>query len=118
MDSTLGWNDGCGFRGGMVRPFPILLENHKIIWELPLVLMDGSLFLNKKLKEKDILKLSLDLLSYVKKFNGMVSINWHERSASKKYSTWFSVYKKILKKVKSDGFKFINIDEVYQKYAK
>lgn len=115
MDSTLGWNGSYGLRGGMVRPFPVILANDKIIWELPLLLMDGPLFCDLKLSPDQILKTSQTLLAMVKERQGCVSINWHERAAHLDYN-WHGVYQEILNYATQKEFNFLNIAQIKGHY--
>lgn len=116
MDSTLGWNGTYGFRGGMARPFPVILDNEAALWELPLVLMDGPLFCDLKLSTEKIVKVSQSILSEVKDRHGCVSINWHERAAHLDYN-WHGAYEEILNYASANGFHFLNIDQVSRHYV-
>lgn len=105
LDSTLGWNGGVGFRSGMARPFPIRLPNGQTLCEVPMLLMDGPLFCDLKLKTNEVVALAKALLGQVRDRNGGVSINWHERAAHADYG-WGEAYRQILDWAKNEGFTF------------
>jgi len=110
VDSTLGWNGVAGFRGGMARPFPVIFSDNRLLWEVPLLLMDGVLFDSLKLSTSQVVEKSIQLLSEVYKRQGGVAINWHERSAVPEYN-WFDAYKQIVDWAKGQGFKFSKITD-------
>jgi hypothetical protein len=110
VDSTLGWNGSSGFRGGMARPFPILLSGGKHLWEVPLVLMDGPLFNDLGLDTDGVFAYAKKILQQVWVRRGMVAINWHERAAHPDYG-WFEAYRRILEWAKGAGFQFAPISQ-------
>ena len=79
-DTTFGYADCVGFRNGMCHPFkPFNLNtNEEIdILEIPLTIMDGTLFDYMKLdfnKAWDITKMLIDI---VEKHKGIITILWH-----------------------------------------
>lgn len=111
IDSTLGWNGAVGFRCGMARPFPILLEQGRVLWEVPLVLMDGPLFDDLQLSEKAVVEQSQRILQTVLERGGCVSINWHERAAFSDYA-WDGAYAQLLEWAAHAGFRFQSMDKV------
>jgi len=115
IDSTLGWNGTIGFRGGMARPFEILVdkESQSTIWEVPLLLMDGPLFCDLNFSPKKIEKLTKELLKKVIQRNGCVAINWHDRSADPFYQ-WDGLFKEILTFSALNNFQFLTLKEAVQ----
>ena len=109
FDTTLGFNDIIGFRAGIANSYHpydhIGNREHKIV-EIPMVIMDGTLFdYNSEASIREV----IDILKEVKKFNGCVSINWHQRTAAKDYG-WYNFYKGILDWIKeNDGKVYIPI---------
>lgn len=102
-DATLGFADMAGFRSGLCYPFkPFNLKTRKEIniWEIPLIVMDGTL------KDKEYMGLSTDdaisysklLLDRVKSLNGVFTILWHNSSFDDngEWSGWGEVYEEIL----------------------
>jgi hypothetical protein len=117
MDSSLGWNGNCGFRGGMARPFQLIFEDQSSLWTLPMILMDGPLLHDMKLNRTEILAFTKRMLQAVVNVGGCISINWHDRAAHEDY-LWSEVYIEVLKQLKAFKFKFSNIEEIYELYAK
>lgn len=80
-DTTFGYADIVGFRNGMCHPFrPFDLDTNENIniLEIPLTVMDTSLFekyMNFDVRNAlDIIKLLIDS---VRKYNGVITILWH-----------------------------------------
>lgn len=99
-DTTFGYNDMIGFRNGMCHPFrPYNLNQDKEIdiLEIPLVIMDGSLFeITSSLEEA--WKYAKCLIDIVEKYNGVITVLWHTNIFSCPFRRkWKSLYEKILK---------------------
>lgn len=99
-DTTFGYEDMIGFRNGMCHPFrPYnLSENKEIdILEIPLVIMDGSLFeITSTLEEA--WKHAKYLIDIVEKYNGVITILWHTNVFSCPFRRkWNIIYERILK---------------------
>lgn len=105
VDTTLGFNDCIGFRAGVANPFyPYDFdkgERHQIL-EVPLVLMDSSVFDYCRMDDNEARQKSLEILEEVKKFNGCVAINWHQRTSAADYR-WYWLYREILIWIKENG---------------
>ncbi|WP_394698035.1 polysaccharide deacetylase family protein [uncultured Methanolobus sp.] len=80
-DTTFGYSDCVGFRNGMCHPFkPFNLKtNNEIdILEIPMTIMDCTLLRDyMKLDIKDSWKLTKNLIDTVEKYNGVITILWH-----------------------------------------
>jgi len=80
-DSTLGYADCIGFRNGMCHPFrPFNLNTgHEIdIVEIPLVVMDGTLFQSyMRLDSDSAIKLVKRLIDQVAELHGVFTLLWH-----------------------------------------
>ena len=96
-DTTLGYANCVGFRNGMChpyKPFNLCTKREINILEIPLVIMDRTLF--------DFMKLDLDgaweitklLIETVEKYNGIITILWHNTYMVGKT---LKFYEKILK---------------------
>ncbi|MFC2056721.1 polysaccharide deacetylase family protein [Chloroflexota bacterium] len=97
-DTTQGFNDCFGFRAGIASPFyPYDFINQKSqpVLEIPMLLMDGTLFDYCMMDKDEALENSIKVLEEVKKFDGCVAINWHENTPAADYG-WYGVYEKIL----------------------
>jgi peptidoglycan/xylan/chitin deacetylase (PgdA/CDA1 family) len=81
-DTTLGYNDIVGFRNGMCHPFkPYNLYTDKEIniLEIPLALMDGTLF-NSVGSYDGAWKMTKRLIDTVASCCGVLTLNWHTNS--------------------------------------
>lgn len=79
-DSTFGYADCVAFRNGMCHPFkPFDLDTNKEIdiLEIPLTIMDCTLFEYMKLDIDEAWKLTKVLIDAVERYNGIITILWH-----------------------------------------
>lgn len=79
-DSTYGFVDVVGFRNGMSHPFmPYDAESktYTDVLEIPLIIMDTTLFEYMRLGWDTAFELCKQLIDEVKKTKGAVSILWH-----------------------------------------
>lgn len=99
-DSTLGYPDKEGFRGGTCynySTFNILTRKKLKLKVMPLIVMEGSFFTyQKEVKSKDVIKKILDLKKTVKKYNGTFVLLWHNSSFTKDLLEYKKLYKKII----------------------
>jgi len=80
IDSSLGYAECSGFRNGTCMPFlKFDCRNNQVmdLWEMPLLIMDGSLFNRENLSVKDAISKSADLLLQCRKFGGVGVALWH-----------------------------------------
>ena len=80
IDSTLGFAEHEGFRHGTCHPFRYfdLLENRPLdVWEMPLMLMDSTLFNLRKLDAEKARAVTGDLLDTCRRFGGAAVCLWH-----------------------------------------
>jgi peptidoglycan/xylan/chitin deacetylase (PgdA/CDA1 family) len=101
-DTTFGYSDSIGFRNGMCHPFrPIdpATGTFMDIVELPLVVMDISLFDHMKLAYDNALELWQQTVNKVKACNGMFTMLWHNT-----YPTVpLSVYGDLVQRLRDQG---------------
>ena len=79
-DTTFGYADCVGFRNGMCHPFkPFNLNTNRPIdiLEIPLTIMDATLYNYMKLDIKSAWDITRLLIDTVEKNNGIVTILWH-----------------------------------------
>lgn len=98
-DTTLGYNEGIGFRNGMChpfRPYNLITEKSMDILEIPLIIMDVSLFLQTK--NFDIaLATAKKMIDTVERLNGIITLNWHSNTFNCPFKRdWERIYEKIL----------------------
>jgi len=100
-DTTYGYPDMVGFRNGMCHPFnPFnLTENKKInILEIPLNVMDVSLFNYMHLNLEESWNFCKKIIDTVEKLGGIATFLWHNQAFSDKIDkkNWEKLYEKIL----------------------
>jgi len=116
-DTSFGYSDMVGFRNGMCHPFkPYDLKTNKEIdiLEIPLVVMDGTLF--------DITSSFEDAWNYVKRlidtvedYNGVITFLWHNHAfASSFRKEWAKLYEKILKYCYEKNAWMTSTEEIYK----
>ena len=80
-DATLGYADCAGFRNGMCHPYyPYNLNTRETIeiMEVPLIVMDGTLFDGyMRLEREDAFRLVTELIDAVEKVHGVFTLLWH-----------------------------------------
>jgi peptidoglycan/xylan/chitin deacetylase (PgdA/CDA1 family) len=84
-DATFGYADCVGFRNGMCHPYkPFDLTTKKCIdiWEIPLTIMDSTLFEYMHLDLEEAWELTKWLIHTVEKCHGVLTIIWHNTSMS------------------------------------
>jgi len=105
-DSTLGFAEHIGFRNSICHPFPLYdIYNEKIleVIEYPLNIMDTTFYNDNYMgvDSSDVTKHIEPVLTQIEKFNGHLSILWHNNYFSDyKYAGWGKVYWDIIKILK------------------
>ncbi len=98
-DTTLGYPDMVGFRNGMCHPFrPYNLRNNTEvnILEIPLVIMDGTLFDSVRSYD-EAWEMAKRLIDTVASFNGVLTLNWHTNNFNCPFrASWSRMYEKLL----------------------
>ena len=94
-DSTLGYNEANGFRSGTTQVF--CLPGTRKLLELPLNLMDTALFYSGRmgLSEAEAMDQCRGLISTLRSYGGVFTINWHTRSLCPERN-WDSFYLELL----------------------
>lgn len=105
-DSTLGYNDSVGFLSGTTQVFKHL--GVKNLLELPLSIQDTALFYSSRmnLKTSSAFKVAKSLTDKIRKYGGVLTINWHHRSIGpERY--WDEFYFSLLEHIKKDRVLFL-----------
>lgn len=104
-DSTFGYNDAVGYRGGTTQVFRPLGTNRLL--ELPLHIQDTALFYSGRmaLTEKKAFDLLNGLIKDAREYGGILTINWHTRSLSPE-RLWDGFYIDLLDKLKAQNVWF------------
>jgi hypothetical protein len=94
-DSTIGYNEANGFRSGTTQVF--CLPGSSKLLELPLNLMDTALFYSGRmgLSEAEAMEQCKNLISTLRSYGGVFTINWHTRSLRPERN-WDSFYVELL----------------------
>lgn len=103
-DSTLGYPDNIGFRNGMCHPFrPYDARKGKTldILEIPLTVMDGTLFTYMGMDSKTALAQTKKLIDSTADLNGVITILWHNTHIMRRKTR--EVYKAILEYCEAKG---------------
>ncbi len=98
-DTTLSFADHEGFRCGMClpfKPYDILADQVLDIWEIPLIIMEGTLQSYRELSPEDGLKKIISMIEAVKKHHGLFTILWHNSSFDYDWEEWKPVYEKMM----------------------
>jgi len=104
-DSTLGYNEDIGFRAGLAAPFyPFDSKErgrHNIL-ELPLCIMDGSLFDFNRYTNEEAFGHMKALIDSVEDVGGLAVILWHTKARDeKRFPGWWDLYRRILEYLQS-----------------
>jgi hypothetical protein len=94
-DSTVGYNEANGFRCGTTQVF--CLPGSKRLLELSLNVMDTALFYSERmgLSEAEAMEQCKKLITALRSYGGVLTINWHTRSLSPERN-WDSFYLELL----------------------
>lgn len=110
-DSTFGYNDALGFRGGTTQAFsPLGAED---FLELPLNIQDTAMFYPNRMnlseaKAMDCCKL---LIEHMATFGGALTINWHTRSLSPE-RLWGDFYLQLVKEIQEKRVWFATAEKI------
>jgi hypothetical protein len=101
-DSTFGYNDAVGFRGGTAQAF--CPTDAASLLELPLSVQDTALFYPRrmnlsKMEAGESCQQVIEMTSY---FGGALTVNWHTRSLSPE-RLWGDFYASFLKQIQDKG---------------
>jgi hypothetical protein len=98
-DSTFGYNDAVGFRGGTAQVF--CMKPARSVLELPLAIQDTALFYPDRmnLSETEAMDRCKSLIWQTAIFGGALTVNWHTRSLSPE-RLWGEFYCALLKEMR------------------
>lgn len=101
-DTTLGYADYEGFRCGICHPFkPFDLVQNRIldIWEIPLIIMEGTLYKYRKIPSEQIANIISLYIDRIRKYQGVFVLLWHNSSFDEQvYPQAKQIYETILQK--------------------
>ncbi len=118
-DTTFGYPDMPGFRNGMCHPFKpydLYAKKEVDIVEIPLTIMDGSLFGMPIDKAWAAIK---GLIETTHKNNGVITILWHNITFDEIFSGgWAKLYEKILLLLKEKKAWMTSAESIYKHWSK
>ena len=110
-DSSLGFAEQFGFRNSFCFPFqPYDIRNDKPFdfYEIPLVLMDGTLQKYLSLSPLEAMNNLSDLILEIKRFKGCFTLLWHNTHFTEyKYAGWKEVFIQISELCKKENSLFL-----------
>lgn len=118
-DATLGYPDAPGFRNGMCYPFrPYDLVNGRVVnlCEIPLNLMDTSLYMHMGLEIGQMWVLVKSLIDQVRRCNGVLNVLFHNNYLWRK--DFWKLYKKTLSYVVSNRGWLSSCGELHEWWSK
>ena len=98
-DSTVGYASHEGFRCGTChpfRPFDLSADNCHRLFEIPLIVMDGTLHSYRKMNCAAAEDVVLKLAQRARDVNGVFTLLWHNTSICNLGVDWRETYLKIL----------------------
>jgi hypothetical protein len=110
-DSTFGYNDAVGFRGGTAQVFSIPPADTFL--ELPLTIQDTALFYPGRmhLTEADAMESCRQIIRQIARFGGAMTVNWHTRSLSPE-RLWGDFYRELIDEARRHSVWFGTAGEV------
>lgn len=101
-DTTFGYNDTIGFKGGTSQVF--MPPGVKRLMELPLHIQDTALFFPNRmdLDENEAESRIENLLDDVRRYGGVLTLNWHHRSIAPE-RLWDGFYINVLNRLKKQN---------------
>lgn len=124
-DSSLGFAEHIGFRNGFCHPYqPFNFKENKAFRhiEIPLNLMDTTLRDSgyMGLDDDQVINEKIDrLIDEVKKFNGVISILWHNPYfTNQKFKGWRDRFIQLIKKLKEHNSRFLTGQQIAKIYRR
>jgi hypothetical protein len=99
-DSSVGYNETIGYRGGTTQAFRPL--GAQALLELPMHIQDGALFYPQRLdlSEPEAWERCVDLIENAKRLGGVLTVLWHDRSHGPE-RFWGDFYVRLVQALKS-----------------
>ncbi|MFX0204877.1 MAG: hypothetical protein ACFFDT_02750 [Candidatus Hodarchaeota archaeon] len=88
------------------------------LFELPLTLHDDTLFSKKKMTSDGAYRFSRKIIERASKEDGIVTLNWHQRTFSSEFGSWLKTYRSILKYAKNIGAEIVTPAEAVKRFQK
>lgn len=117
-DTTFGYADCVGFRNGMChpfKPFDRTTNEHIDILEVPLTIMDSTLYEYMRLDLESAWEITKQLIQTVEKFEGVLTILWHNTRMT---DLMLEFYEKVLKYCQERGAWMTSGEEIWRWWDK
>lgn len=117
-DTTLGYHNFVGFKNGMCHPFKpynLKKENFIDIFEIPLNIMDETLFVHIALNYDSAWKLVKRLIDETEKYKGVLTFLWHNTNF---YGEMLEFYERILAYSKEKNAWITSCEEIWKFFIK
>ena len=99
-DTTFGYADKPGFRARFAHPFAVFDDDRKKtleLTELPLVVMDGTLFRHMSLTRERARETVEGIIASSRKHGGLLTLLWHNNYFNEpEYASWQELYAELL----------------------
>ena len=98
-DSTMTYADHEGFRCGTCHPFhpfDVGLNRELVLWEWPLIVMDGTLHQYRGLTPEQGEARIVELARRCKQVEGTFTLLWHNSSLDGEWRPWAEVYRRVV----------------------
>ena len=116
-DSTIGYNDTIGYKAGSMQVFRP--PGTRSLLELPMHIQDTALFYPRRmnLNEDEAYKLVEKLLKDAMELDGVLTINWHDRSMAPE-RLWDDFYISLLKRLEAMNVWFGTAEQIVRWFNK
>jgi hypothetical protein len=115
IDSTLGFASREGFRRGTCHPFRLWDLRRRAaldLWEMPLSVMDTTLFQYRRLEPPDALEAAWRVARAASRVGGCGVILWHNTAFDEvDYPGQGAVYERLLERAAADGAALLSIGQ-------
>jgi hypothetical protein len=101
-DSTMTYADHEGFRCGTChayKPFDLEADREIDLWEIPLIVMDGTLLQYRNLEPSQGEEIIYNLAHRCKDVEGTFTLLWHNTSLQGEWAPWGDMYERVVKKL-------------------
>ncbi len=105
-DSSMGFNFNNGFRCGTAFPFVLHTSGNRLLWEIPLHIMDTALmYRERNANDGDgPEQIFLSLLDHIREIHGMLVVNWHQRHFNeKREADYFDLLQSMILRLKKEA---------------
>ena len=115
IDSSIGFNDSCGFRYGSSVPWQLQSTqsvSNSVVWELPLCIQDKAIMkIAAQHSRNYAISVAQELIQQAKNEGGVVCLLWHPRTIQ--WPEYIEMYLDLIDALRSDGAWFGTMGEIW-----